>query len=156
MTGYEYLKKYVVSTLKPSFVGGIGYFAVKDIKKGELIFNPWYGESGVYSITQDELFTLPEELQKSIYETFDNKLYYLDKEGKEIKVKKELGKIFFLLEKGFHWLYIYPAMFINSGLGDANVDTEIYNPIALRDIKKGEELLANYGAKFKFTPKNFI
>ena len=76
MTGYEYLKKNVVSILKPSFMGGIGYFAVRDIKKGELIFNPWYGESGVYSITQDELFTLPEELQKSIYETFDNKLYY--------------------------------------------------------------------------------
>ena len=47
-------------------------------------------------------------------------------------------------------------MFINSGLGDANVDTEIYNPIALRDIKKGEELLANYVIKITFKPKNFI
>jgi hypothetical protein len=47
-------------------------------------------------------------------------------------------------------------MFINSGLSNANVDTEVYDPYALRDIKKGEELLANYGAKFKFTPKNFI
>lgn len=156
MTAYEYLKNHVVSIIKPSHVGGVGYFAVRDIKKGELIFQPWYGESGIYSITHDELFTLPDELKKSIYETFDNKIFYLDKEGNERKVEKEYGKIFILLEKGYHWIYIYPPMFINSGLDKANVDTEIYNPIALRDIKRGEELLANYGAKFKFTPKNFI
>jgi SET domain-containing protein len=47
-------------------------------------------------------------------------------------------------------------MFINSGLQDANIDTEIYNPVAMRDIRKGEELLANYGSKFTFKPKNFI
>ena len=156
MTAYEYLQKYVVSILKPSHISGVGYFAVRDIQKGDLIFNPWYGESGVYSITQEELFTLPEDLQRSIYETFDNKIYYLDKQGNEQKVDKEYGKIFILLEKGFHWLYIYPAMFINSGLQDANVDTELYNPVAMRDIKKGEELLANYGSKFIFKPKNFI
>ena len=156
MTAYEYLQRYVVSILKPSHISGIGYFAVRDIEKGDLIFNPWYGESGVYSITQEELFTLPEDLQKSIYETFDNRIYYLDKQGKEQKVEKQYGKIFFLLEKGFHWLYIYPPLFINSGLQDANVDTEIYNPVAIRDIKKGEELLANYGSKFTFKPKNFI
>lgn len=40
MTAYEYLQKYVVSILKPSHVGGVGYFAVRDIKEGELIFNP--------------------------------------------------------------------------------------------------------------------
>jgi SET domain-containing protein len=156
MTAYEYLKKHVVSILKPSHVGGVGYFAVRDIKKGELIFNPWYGESGVHSITHEELSSLPEDLQKSIYETFDNKIFYLDKDGNEQMVEKEYGKIFILLEKGYHWLYIYPAMFINSGLQNANVDTEIYNPVATRDIKKGEELLANYGSKFKFKPKNFI
>ena len=78
MTAYEYLSKHVVSVLKPSHVTGVGYFAVRDIKKGEVIFQPWYGESGVHSITQDELFMLPEELQRSIYETFDNKIYFLD------------------------------------------------------------------------------
>lgn len=156
MTAYEYLRDYVVSILKPSHISGVGYFAVRDIKKGDLIFNPWYGESGVHSITQEELFTLPEELKKSIYETFDNKIYFIDKDGIERKVDKEYGKIFILLEKGFHWIYIYPPMFINSGLIEANVDTEVYNPVATRDIKKGEELLANYGSKFKFKPKNFI
>lgn len=156
MTAYEYLKKYVVSILKPSHIGGVGYFAVKDIKKGELVFNPWYGESGVHSITHEELFTLPEELQKSIYETYDNKITFLDKEGHEVRVEKEIGKIFILLEKGYHWIYIYPPMFINSGLHNSNVDTDIFNPIAIRDISKGEELLASYGSKFKFTPKNFI
>ncbi len=155
MTAYEYLQKYVVSILKPSHISGVGYFAVRDIKKGEPIFEPWYGESGIYSITHEELFSLPDELRKSIYETFTNEFFYRDKNGNPYDIKKEYGKIFFPLEKGFHWIYIWP-MFINSGLDNANVDTEIYNPVAIRDIKKGEELLANYGSKFKFKPKNFI
>lgn len=156
MTAYEYLQKYVVSILKPSHVGGVGYFAVRDIKEGELIFNPWYGESGVYSITHEELFSLSEELNKSIYQTYENYFFYLNKEKNPIKIEKQYGKIFFFLEKGYHWVYIHPEMFINSGLENSNVNTETYYPVAIRDIKNGEELLGNYGSKFKFKPKNLI
>jgi len=153
----EYISKYVVSILKPSRISGVGFFAIRDIKKGEPIFQPWYGNSGIYSITLEELFTLPEELQKNIYETFDNKIYYVNRDGIDQKVEKEYGKLFFPLEKGFHWIYIWPKMFINSGMDKSNVDTNNYIiPIASRDIKKGEELLANYGNNFKFKPKNFI
>lgn len=153
----EYLQKNVVSILKPSPISGIGFFAVKDIEENFEIFTPWDGESGVYSITQDELFTLPQELQKNIYETFDNKLFFIDKNNQDVKIEKEHGKIFFLLEKGYHWVYLWPKMFINSGLKRANVDTINYiNPKTLRKIRQGEELLANYGSNFKITPKNFI
>lgn len=155
MTAFEYLQKYVVSIIKPSSFGGVGLFAVRDIKKGEIVFKPWMGESGIYHITHDEMFKLPEELQKSIFETFDNKIYHIDSNGVQT-IEKQYGKIFFILEKGYHWVYIYPLMFINSGLDKANVDTENYDSIALRDINKGEELLANYGSKYKFKPKNFI
>lgn len=157
MTAYEYLKEHVVSIIKPSHIGGVGFFAVRDIKKGEEIFTNWNEESGIYYITHSELFLLPDDLQKSIYETFDNKMFYIDKNGVETEIQKEYGKIFFPLERGYHWVYIYPKMFINSGLQNANVNTINYiNPIAIRDIKKGEELLANYGSQFKTTPKNFI
>ncbi len=157
MSPYEYLHAHVVSILKPSHISGVGFFAVRDIKKGEPIFQPWLGESGIYSITHQELFLLPEPLQKNLYETFDNKMYYIDKKNKTQLIEKDYGKIFFPLEDGFHWIYIYPKMFINSGLSKANVDTINYIiPIALRDIKVGEELLANYGSEQKFIPKNFI
>jgi hypothetical protein len=156
MTAYEYLQKYVVSILKPShFLSGVGYFAVRDIKKGEPIFEPWYGESGIYSITHEELFSLPDELRKSIYETFTNEFFYRDKNGNPYDIKKEYGKIFFPLEKGFHWIYIWP-MFINGGQDKSNVTTTRYDSFANRDIKSGEELLSDYGSKFKFKPKNFI
>ena len=155
MTAYEYLHKYVVSTLKPSSIQGVGSFAVRDIKKDEPIFQPWYGNSGVHSITHEELFTLPEDLQRNIYETFANVFYYRDKLGNTQEIKKEYGKIFFPLEKGYHWLYIYPV-FLNCGLNESNVHTTRYDSIAARDIKKGEELLSNYGLKFKFKPRNFI
>lgn len=153
----EYLQKNVVSILKPSPISGIGFFAIKDIEENFEIFTPWCGESGVYFITQEELFTLPEELQKNIYETYDNKIIYKDKNNIDVKIEKEYGKIFFLLEKGCHWVYVWPKMFINSGLKNANVDTMNYiNPKTIRKISKGEELLANYGSNFKITPKNFI
>ena len=157
MNAFEYINKFVVSVLKPSRINGVGFFAVRDIKKGDTIFEAWKGESGIYSITIDELNLLPDDLKKNIYETFDNRFLYINREGEEIFIQKEIGKIFFPLERGFHWIYIWPKMFINSGLNKANVDTNNFiNPIAIRDIKKGEELLANYGTNFNVPPKNFI
>ncbi len=157
MTAFEYLNKYVTSILKPSRINGVGFFAIRDIEEGESIFEPWKGESGIYSVTNDELLLLPDELQKNVYETFDNKIYYLDKNGVDKKVGKEYGKIFFPLECGFHWIYIWPKMFINSGLEKSNVDTMNHIiPIATKRIRRGDELLANYGSNFKFKPKNFI
>lgn len=155
MTAYEYLQKHVVSVIKPSTMGGVGYFAVRDILVGEPIFEPWYGESGIYSITHDELFTLPKGLEKSIYETFTNEFFYRDKNGNPQEIKKEYGKIFFPLERGYHWIYICP-MFINCGLNESNVQTTKFDSFAKINIKNGEELLSDYGLKFKFKPKNFI
>jgi hypothetical protein len=157
MTPFEYIKNCVVSILKPSRIHGVGFFAIRDIELGESIFDPWFGESGIYHITHDELTHLPEELQQMIIETFDNQMYYIDKKNQEQYVGKEYGKIFFPLEKGYHWIYIWPKTFINSGLDKANVDTINHiNPVSKRKIFRGEELLANYGSEFKTTPKNFI
>jgi hypothetical protein len=157
MTPFEYIKNHVVSVLKPSRIHGVGFFAVRDIEIGESIFNPWLDESGIYSIDHNELSQLPMELQKTMLGTFDNKLFYIDKENQEQYIEKEYGKIFFPLEKGCHWIYIWPKTFINSGLNNNNVDTINHtNPITVRKIYSGEELLSNYGSEFKITPKNLI
>ena len=64
MSPYEYLRNHVVSIIKPSPIGGVGLFAVRDIKEGESLFEVWPNESGIYHITHDELHTLPEDLKK--------------------------------------------------------------------------------------------
>ena len=156
MSPIEYLQQKVVSIIKPSSVGGVGLFAVRDIEIGEFVFEPWMGESAIYSITQDELHTLPELLYQNIYETFDNKIGYIDKNNNKCFIEKEYGKLFFPLERGCHWMYVWPKMFINSGLKNANVNTDLINGLVIKKIKKGEELLGNYGAKLKTIPKNFI
>lgn len=156
MSPFEYLQTHVVSVIKPSRISGVGLFAVRDIEKDEPIFKSWVGESGVYSITHAELFELSDELQKNIYETFDNKIYYTTPTDEIIQIPKTLGKIFFPLEKNRYWIHIWPTMYINSGLSNANVDTKSENPYAIRNIRKGEELLGNYGSEFRTIPKNFI
>jgi len=157
MSPIEYLQQKVVSIIKPSSVAGVGFFAIKDIEEGTFIFEPWTGETGIYSITQEELFTLPVELEKSIYETFDNKLYSHDENNEISLLRFEYGKIFFPLIKGCHWVFVWPSMFLNSGLSKANVDTlSNKGAFAIKKIKKGEEILANYGSQFKTNPKNFI
>lgn len=153
----DYLKDKVLGVLKPSRLGGVGFFAVRDIEVGEVIFEPWLGPSGIYSITLDELGSLPKLLSKNIYETFHNKLYYLDREGNEKVIPKEYGKLFFPLEKGYHWVYIWPKMFLNSGLSQGNVNSNEHTlPVVTKPILKGEEILGNYGSQFKSTPKNFL
>ena len=157
MTPLEYLQEKVMTILKPSSVEGVGFFAIRDIEIGEKIFDPWTGESGIYSITHEELFTLPGELQKSIYETFDNKTYLREENEETTIVKSEYGRLFFSLIKGCHWVFVWPYMFLNSGLNHANVDTLVNGKaVCIKKIKKGEEILANYGSQFRTKPKNFI
>lgn len=156
MTPLEYLQQKVIAILKPSSIEGVGFFAVRDMEIGEFVFEPWEGESGIYSITQEELFTLPNQLQKNIYETFYNKMGYVDDEGIVQYVPKEYGKIFFPLTRGYHWLYIFPKMFMNSGLNNSNVKIHVRFGVVTKKIKEGEEILGSYGSQFRTIPKNFI
>lgn len=157
MSPFEYLQNHVVSVIKPSRISGVGLFAVRDIDAGIQLFTPWNGESGVYSITHTELFQLSDDLQNHLLSIFDKNLFYVDKNGVEQIVEKEYGKLFFILEKGYHWQSIWPKMYMNSGLHLANTQCiNNNNSITIRKINKGEELLASYGTQHKFLPKNFI
>lgn len=157
MTPFEYLKTKVVSVIRPSRVGGVGLFATRDLDVGETLFEPWYGNSDIYSITTDELLELPVSLHKNIYETFHYKFDYINELGKEVSIPKEYGKLFFPLHKGIYWTLSWPKMFLNSGLKNNNVDSNSYTlPVVIKRIKEGEEILGNYGTQFKSTPKNFL
>lgn len=157
MNQYDYLKNKVSGILTPSRINGVGFIAVRDIEVGERIFEPWLGDSGIYSITHEELFSLPKLLQKNIYETFTNKISYVSKNGNVVNVDKKYGEIFFPLEQGYHWVYIWPLMFLNSGLNKSNVNCNDYTlPIVTKHIRKGEEILGNYGTQFNSKPMNFI
>lgn len=159
MSAFDYLNNNLFAILKPSKIQGIGFFAIKDIDAGVSIFQPWKGESDIYSITLDELHMLPDDLISNINGTFDNKLYYCDKNGNEKIILKEYGKIFFPLEKGYHWVYLWPKMFLNSAtkIENINVDTiSNIDVISTKKIYKGEELLCNNGTYHKFMPKNFL
>ncbi len=157
MSPFEYLQNHVVSVIKPSRISGVGLFAIRDIDPGTHLFTPWSGESGVYSITHTELFQLSDHLQDHLLSIFDKNLFYVDKDGVERVVEKEYGKLFFILEHGYHWQSIWPKMYMNSGLHLANTRCiNNNNSITIRKIIKGEELLASYGTQHKFLPKNFI
>lgn len=157
MTAFEYLRDKVSAILKPSPLSGVGFFAVRDIEIGEIVFEPWLGESGIHSITQEQLFELPPQLQKNIYETFHHKIDYIDKNGNEQNIPKKYGEIFFPLERGYHWIYLWPKMFMNSGLDKNNVNSNEYVlPVVIKKIKEGDEILGNYGSQFSTIPKNFL
>lgn len=156
MSVVSYLLNNVNCILKPSSIHGVGFFAIRDIEIGEYVFTPWLGDTDIYHITQDELQTLPTELQSNILNTFSNCINYLDTKGIQHSIPKDYTKIFFPLTNSCYWMYAYPRMYINSGFHNSNVDIKSINPIAIRPIKKGEEILGDYGSDYKTLPKNFI
>lgn len=145
MTAFEYLENHVMTKLSPSRIEGVGVFALRDIKKGEQLFAPWPHESGSYYITIEQFNTLNNNLQKHLKDTFGNQIYN----------PVERGKFFIRFRNNTHWIYITPKYFINSGFEKSNIDYETCT--ALRDIKSGEEILANYNIHSKdITLKNII
>ena len=59
MTAYEYIRDCVNTKLESSIIQGVGVFALRDIEKNEEVFKLWKGESGEYTLTNNELESLP-------------------------------------------------------------------------------------------------
>jgi SET domain-containing protein len=145
MDAFEYISTKVFIKLKPSKIAGIGLFAIKDIPSGTKIFEPWTGKTGYYGITQNELESLDKELADHIRDLFlfsenfpaDTSLY----------VK---------LTEGYHWIYLKPYYFINSGFYENTFNVDKNSMTTLRDIKCGEELLSNYQKYEKLDKSNLI
>ncbi len=103
---------------------GVGVIAIKDVKKGTLIF---YGdeESKIVWIKEKEVQKLPPKIRK-LYNDFG------------IFEKGKIG-----CPANFNQLT--PSWYLNEDKKSPNVKCDKkYNFWALRDIKEGEELFVNY------------
>ena len=143
MDAFSYVKEKVSVSLKPSRISGIGLFALRNIDKDEKLFEPWLGETGLYSIPESLLLTLPKPLYSHIKDIFLYGPNFPEDDSTYVK-----------LVRGCHWVYTTPYYFINSGGNKANVDKITKRTI--RPIKVGEELLSNYVRYDRYSPKDLI
>lgn len=124
----NHLKFNIKTKLGVSDIHGVGVFSIKDIKKGEDVFPDWEHESGIYIIPNDRL----SELSSEVLELLD--MYFIN---------SECGYKVIRLFKGLNFLS-NAFSFCNSSHNtylSQNID---FNGIAIRDIKKGEEILEFY------------
>lgn len=138
MTAYEYIKNFVNVKLQSSKVHGVGVFALRDIEKNEKLFVEWDGENGQYSLTENEVQSLDEDVKNHLFEMYGyNKI-----DG--------LFQIFVILNKGCHWIFKTPLHWVNSCDFDENPNVDKETLTTNRKIFKGEELFVKYGKYNKF------
>lgn len=139
MNEFSYILNHVFVKIKPSKVQGVGVFALRNIPKGTELFKRWEGETGVYSIPEQDLKLLPKEVYSHIKDIF---LY-----GPDFPA---YTNTFITLTNGCHWIYTTPYYFVNSDVINFNIDKNTLT--SLRNIKVGEEILSNYG-RYERLPK---
>lgn len=143
MNAYEYVSTKVFVKLKPSRVHGVGVFAIRDIPANTNPFEIWTGETGMYSLKEDDLKKLPRELYLHIKDMFGYGPDFPSNTDSYVK-----------LTKGSHWIYTTPYYFINSNLEKFNLDKDTF--LTTKPIQEGEELLSNYGRYERFDKKDLI
>lgn len=132
MDAFSYIKNKVYTRLKPSRIEGVGVFALRDIPSLTPVFEVWKGESGAYSITEEQMQELPRELRLHIKSVFT----YGPNFPKD-------SNTYISLRNGCHWIYQSPYFFVNSGDSSYNIDKHTHTTV--KDIKAGQEILSNYG-----------
>lgn len=133
----DHLEMNIKTKIAPSSIHGIGVFAIKDIKKGEQIFTPWDGETGVYMIPNDRYKLLPEAVQLQL------DMYFIN---------EECGFKLLRLFKGINFI-CHTVSYCNSAYPNQD-NTNISNDgIALRDINEGEEILEWYTSNLNLENK---
>jgi len=132
VNAYNYISKNIFVKLKPSKVDGVGVFAIRDIPKNTFLFETWNGDSGYFPIKEKELQKLPKDLYNHIKDIF---LYSPDFPNDT--------NTYIQLTNGCHWIYTTPYYFVNSDINKSNIDKTTFK--TTRDIKRGEEILSNYG-----------
>lgn len=124
----HHLSKNIKTEIAVSNIHGVGVFAIKDIKKGEQVFPNWEFDSGMYIVPNDRMKDIPDEVQILLHKYFIN---------------GECGFKILKLYKGLNFLfnsfsYCNSAYPIKENVNINNIG------IALKDIKKGEEILEWY------------
>jgi uncharacterized protein len=115
------------TTLKKSLKHGIGLFADQFIPKGTMTWK--YHPNFDPSFTRKEVAKMPKPGQKQLW----NYHFYDKKQDRYVWCLDDLR-------------------FINHDEKRPNIHSTLYRDVALRDIKKGEELLCDYCG---FDPKYF-
>ncbi len=138
MTPYEYIKNHVNVKVQPSIIDGVGVFALRDIQENEELFKLWEGESGEYTLSDEQLNTLDTDV----------KMHLLNMYGyKEVNGNYTM---FVILNKDCHWIFKTPLHWVNSCSWDSEPNLDKEKLIAKKFIKKGEEILIKYGKYDKF------
>lgn len=143
MNAYNYISKNIFVKLKPSKVDGVGVFAIRDIPKDTFLFETWKGKSGYFPIKEKELQKLPKDLYNHIKDIF---LYSPDFPNDT--------NTYIQLTNGCHWIYTTPYYFVNSDISKFNIDKDTLK--TTRDIKRGEEILSNYGRYERLQKEDLI
>lgn len=144
MTVFEYIKNHVNVKLTPSKIHGVGVFALRDIELGEQLFVKWNDKSDSYFLNQDDFFKLEESVRNHLYDMF------------EFEEQDGIWKMKIMLENDCHWIFKTPLHWVNSCSWNEvpNIDKETMT--TTKKIKKGEELLTQYGKYEKFIKNNVI
>jgi len=143
VNAYNYISKNIFVKLKPSKVDGVGVFAIRDIPKDTFLFETWKGKSGYFPIKEKELQKLPKDLYNHIKDIF---LYSPDFPNDT--------NTYIQLTNGCHWIYTTPYYFVNSDISKFNIDKDTLK--TTRDIKRGEEILSNYGRYERLQKEDLI
>ena len=130
MIPFDYLNTSIKSYQRVSSLHGIGLFALIDIKKDEVLFPKWKGETDWYKIKFSEAKLLPKEVFAYILRSYGS------------KIENDDSEINFKLVKDTNFLFTEPLCLLNTKYKEGNVDS--HNGLALFDIKKDEELFGNY------------
>lgn len=116
----DYLNYTVKCRLAPSKIHGVGVFAIRDIKKGEMMHCSDGPEGLKYNIPYDQL----DKLRPEIYDLLMDRWRVLIKEGNPFQSPNDDANM---------------VSFMNN-----SKDANYRHDVALRDIKKGEEVTENY------------
>lgn len=138
MTAFEYIRDYVNTRLEPSIIDGVGVFALRDIQQDEELFKPWEGESGEFTLSDEELNSLDPNV----------KLHLLQMYG--YKIIHGSYTMFVILNNGCHWIFKTPLHWVNSCGWDEipNIDRDTLRATSF--IIQGKEILTKYGKYDKF------
>lgn len=138
MTAFEYIRDYVNTRLEPSIIHGVGVFALRDIQQDEELFKPWEGESGEFTLSDQELNSLDPNV----------KLHLLQMYG--YKIIHGSYTMFVILNNGCHWIFKTPLHWVNSCGWDEipNIDRDTLRATSF--IIQGKEILTKYGKYDKF------
>ncbi len=144
MTAYEYIKNHINVKLQPSPINGVGVFALRDIQKEEELFKLWEGESGEYTLTDEELNSLSNDIREHLLNMYG----YKEIDGEY--------RMFVILNKDCHWIYKTPLHWVNSCSFEEEPNVDKKTLKVTKFIKKGDEILLKYGKYNKFRTNKII